>query len=224
MKLIAAAAGGLLLAASFAQEAPPDAADELRRADEAFFRETRERGLEGWLAWFAPDATVFPPQGKLVTGGDALREYYSAQAFPPAGFRWTPDAAGLARSGDLGWSAGTFEIDGASGTAGRYLTVWRKEADGAWKVVADCDGAPDWRTRAPALDAPPQLMETSAEIIGASSAGDLVFHCGLSEARGISASSQRILRKGKYLAVWAREADGGWKVAAEIGFTDEETR
>ena len=49
----------------------------------------------------------------------------------------------VASSGELGYTSGTydFSIKDASGKTisdkGKYLTVWKKEADGAWKVLFD---------------------------------------------------------------------------------------
>jgi len=45
-------------------------------------------------------------------------------------------------SGDIGYTIGTFELtveqDGtAMLTEGKYVTVWHKQVDGAWKVRVD---------------------------------------------------------------------------------------
>ncbi len=50
----------------------------------------------------------------------------------------------------MGYTIGTYELtveqDGASMvTVGKYVTLWKKQADGSWKVVVDCfnaDGPP----------------------------------------------------------------------------------
>src|SRR5688572_2410448 len=92
-----------------------DAADVLRTADRAFFQDTRAKGLEGWLAWFAEDAVVFPPAGPLAAGGAAIRRHYESEGgFPPKGFLWEPEAASIATTGDLGWTIGRWGND-ASG-------------------------------------------------------------------------------------------------------------
>ena len=45
--------------------------------------------------------------------------------------------------GDLGYTVGTWERRAAPGggqtavTRGNYLTVWKKQADGAWRVSFD---------------------------------------------------------------------------------------
>jgi len=55
---------------------------------------------------------------------------------------WTPTHGELLGSGDLGYTVGTWErrqaaSDAAGATKGNYLTVWRKENDGSWKVIYD---------------------------------------------------------------------------------------
>jgi ketosteroid isomerase-like protein len=50
---------------------------------------------------------------------------------------------GVARSGELGYTSGTydFSMKDASGKIisdkGKYVTVWKKQADGTWKVLLD---------------------------------------------------------------------------------------
>jgi ketosteroid isomerase-like protein len=46
----------------------------------------------------------------------------------------------------MGYTIGTYELtvekDGAfMVTVGKYVTIWKKQADGAWKVVVDCFNA-----------------------------------------------------------------------------------
>jgi hypothetical protein len=54
------------------------------------------------------------------------------------------EKTGVAGSGDRGYRRGTFKITytnpqtkQAENSAGTYLTVFRKQADGSWKMVAD---------------------------------------------------------------------------------------
>ena len=184
-----------------------DPADVLRAADRSFCRATRERGREGWLAWFADDAVVFPPSGALAVGAAAVRRHYESQdGFPAAGFLWEPQEAGLATSGDLGWTRGRWGND-ASGQAlwsGQYLSVWRKQADGAWKVVADCTFAPDFAVLVGGLAGPPLTSGSESACVFASAAGDLAATAGSwwsSDAAGGEVG-------GKFLSVWRRLPDG----------------
>ncbi|MDE3056635.1 MAG: DUF4440 domain-containing protein [Bacteroidota bacterium] len=56
---------------------------------------------------------------------------------------WTPKKADVARSGDLGYTWGTYELSfkAEDGTPqmryGKYLNIWRKQADGSWKMLVD---------------------------------------------------------------------------------------
>jgi ketosteroid isomerase-like protein len=122
--------------------------DALLAADRAFNRAAAEHGLEGWLSYFADDATIFPPGSAIVTGLEAIREHYAATGFTPEGLSWEPVAAEVAGSGDLGFTYGTWTLErrDAEGKTrretGKYMSVWRLQPDGSWKVIADI-GSPD---------------------------------------------------------------------------------
>lgn len=205
----------LALVQSPTQATTADPSLVLREADRAFFRATRERGLEGWLAAFATDAVVFPPAGEPRTGAAALRAYYAGLAFPPAGFCWEPEASGLAGSGDLGWTSGRWgsDLGGEARWQGRYLSVWRKTASG-WEVVADCGGETDvLRTLAGLAGAP--VAETR-EALGTLRSQDGSLTAVYSNWTALDDMGHEI--GGKHLALWRRLADGRQELAAEIGF------
>jgi len=56
---------------------------------------------------------------------------------------WKPVYADMAASGDLGYTYGTFEFrsrdkDGKLTVEyGKYVSIWKKQKDGSWKVVMD---------------------------------------------------------------------------------------
>ena len=49
----------------------------------------------------------------------------------------TTGAAESARSGDLGYSYGRFEVTAPVAKSGAYVRVWQRDAGGKWLVVAD---------------------------------------------------------------------------------------
>jgi ketosteroid isomerase-like protein len=112
-------------------------------ADKAFDQATAARGLDGWMSFFADDALINSPSG-LIQGKAALRTFYS-RMFARRNFsiRWKPLHAEASQDGTLGYTLGVAEFshDDESGVRqksdGRYLTVWRKQADGSWKAVTD---------------------------------------------------------------------------------------
>ncbi len=115
--------------------------DVLMEADRAFERATTEQGVDGWVSHFADDGVVYPKQG-VVEGVEAIREMMTPVfADDGPGLTWRPTRADVAASGDLGYTIGRWESgseDGESAvTRGNYVTIWRKEPDGRWKVVVD---------------------------------------------------------------------------------------
>jgi len=132
-----------MLLAATAAVAATDFRQELLEADRAFDRVTAERGLDGWMSCFAEDAQLNAPAGPL-RGKAALREHYS-KMFAQRDFsiRWTPYHAEASKDGTLGFTLGTAVISWTDDKHqsvkrnGRYLTVWRKEADGTWRAVTD---------------------------------------------------------------------------------------
>lgn len=115
----------------------------LQDADRAFDLATSERRLDGWVEFFADDGAMLRPGG-AVTGRAAIREHMSPVLRDTSfTLRWNPTHADAGASGDLGYTVGRYEArrrDAKGGTAvrtGTYLTIWKKQADGSWKVVLD---------------------------------------------------------------------------------------
>ncbi len=119
-----------------------DLEQSLMDADRAFDKATLERGLDGWMSFFADDARMNAPGGE-VKGKAALREVY-AKMFARKEFsiRWQPLHAESSKDGTLGYTYGQAQTSFRNDAGeiqkrdGRYITVWRREA-GGWKVVSD---------------------------------------------------------------------------------------
>lgn len=138
----------MILAGSGARASSPKKIEAtkqaLLQADLAFCAATKEKRLEGWMSYFAEDATGFPAGQKMIRGKEKLREFYSRMfADPHLVIDWKPVIAEAAASGDLGMTIGEAEFhtkdkEGKPVTRpGKYLTVWKKQKDGSWKVIAD---------------------------------------------------------------------------------------
>jgi ketosteroid isomerase-like protein len=110
-------------------------APELEAADRAFAADVARRGVDGWIA--AHDA-----QGAMITGGGRV-EGHAAIAGVMRGvletgaLSWAPIASG--RRGDLGYTVGKATLATTSGKTVRssYVTIWRRNSDGAWRVWFD---------------------------------------------------------------------------------------
>jgi ketosteroid isomerase-like protein len=128
--------------------AQENAAAQVRQADSDFCKATREKGLEGWVSFFAEDAVVsqFKPPAQ---GREGVRKAYGELfARRDLDFQWAPQQAEVFAAGTLGYTTGRYTLaytkqDGTHvKQSGSYLTVWQKQTDGSWKVIADF-GAPD---------------------------------------------------------------------------------
>jgi len=113
-------------------------------ADAQFARDTGQRGVEGWVSWFAEDSTMYPPPPRdPIKGRAAIHEAMESLHDPRTGkgdlhLEWKPVRAEVSESGELGWTTGESRVMGPRGERhGRYITIWRKQSDGSWKVSAD---------------------------------------------------------------------------------------
>jgi uncharacterized protein (TIGR02246 family) len=117
---------------------------ELLAADRAFARDTSARGIEGWVDAFTEDGVLLPAGEPIARGKAAIREVMeSLLADPTNRLEWDPDRASVSASGDLGYTLGhtTIAKVGPSGqpivlAKLKYVTVWKRQADGHWKVAA----------------------------------------------------------------------------------------
>jgi ketosteroid isomerase-like protein len=107
-----------------------------------FAKDVLERGGAGFASWFAEDGVALGNGEAPLTGRVAIAK--SANWSPKVyQLTWTPTDALMGPSGDMGYTWGHFEghSKDANGnpvtTSGRYMTIWRKQPDGAWKVVLD---------------------------------------------------------------------------------------
>ena len=100
--------------------------------------------LERILSFWSDDAIVMPPGQPAVVGKAAIREFVrQTTAIPGFSITWEPEQADVANAGDVGYlvERNRVTFSEGAGTAavqfGKALTVWRKDATGAWKCVID---------------------------------------------------------------------------------------
>ena len=90
-----------------------------------------------FLSYYAADAMVYPPGMPLVTGSAKIRETWMGMSSTP-GFALTFSPTKALAAGDLGYTTGTYSMTmGGTTEAGKYVSVWKKQADGQWKVAED---------------------------------------------------------------------------------------
>jgi uncharacterized protein (TIGR02246 family) len=150
---------------AFMSGCAPQAAPDTREADERTIREieiewskaSAAKDVERSMSFYADDASVFEPGKPMVTGKDAIRKGLDADfAVPGASLSFQTAKVVAARGGDLAYTYGTYAMTmkDAKGKPvndkGKFVTVYGKQPDGKWKVVADI-----WNSDLPA-PAPPK--------------------------------------------------------------------
>lgn len=161
--LMITAACAVLFFAACAQPqpaAPPDnrAADAavVQKADADWSAAAQEHNADRWVAFYADDAVVLPPNDKMATSKDAIHKTITdLLALPGLSVSWQTTKAEAARSGDLAYTYGTYELtsNDARGRPttdhGKYSEVWKKQADGSWKCIVDM-----WSSDLPVASSP----------------------------------------------------------------------
>lgn len=115
------------------------ALDQVVAAERTFARTSTERGIQAaFLAHMADDGVVFRER---VTSA----KLYYATTPAPGLLTWAPAWGAASAAGDLGFTTGPFThrraADDTLAAHGQYASVWARQPDGGWKVLADI-GAP----------------------------------------------------------------------------------
>ena len=129
------------------QQAPVDtrAAEEsaIRELDAQWSKTAEAHDLEGTVSYYSEDASLLAPNAPIATGKQAIRAVWTPMLEPDVAVSWQVSKVDVARSGDLAYLIGVYQLT-MKGTAGKsesdrgkLVEVWKKQADGKWKVVAD---------------------------------------------------------------------------------------
>jgi ketosteroid isomerase-like protein len=226
-------AAGLTLAAAqepgAGQTGRQKALASLIEAERSFSRLAEAKGIrEAFLTCLAPDAVVFRP-GPV----EARPVYEKMDPANPAVLTWEPEVAEVAASGELGYTSGPYQVRpgrGAEPSAfGHYVSVWKKQPDGVWKVLLDI-GIPHDRPASPVsaaevatpaseaagLPLSPRTLQAE-ELAFGQKAGTFIKEAGTKGLRkALSAAATedvRVFRPGRFPAV-GREALKGLIPAA----------
>ncbi|HEY2658663.1 MAG TPA: nuclear transport factor 2 family protein [Caulobacteraceae bacterium] len=149
MTMRSLAVGAIFAATTFigVRAAEPSATDQLIAVDSAFAAYSREHGVaEAFRAFMDPKDSREFGGGDPVRGAEAIYQAEGGGKPPTSTLTWTASEAFAAKSGDMGVTWGRWTEtpnDPAKKTVtGRYVTVWRKDAEGRWKGLIDI-GNPD---------------------------------------------------------------------------------
>jgi ketosteroid isomerase-like protein len=112
------------------------ALDSLVQTEKAFAHTSVTAGTRtAFLEFLADDGILF---NAGPVNGVSLWE---AQEETEAELSWGPEIADVSKAGDMGYTSGPFQLrpkpDSDPIRWGHFVTVWKKTADGSWKVAID---------------------------------------------------------------------------------------
>ena len=118
-------------------------ADAIHQLDAEFMKAASAKSAASLVkAFYAPDAVLMPPNHPIVEGRAKIQGFL--QALIDSGLTSIKlDTTTIAGAGDLAYGRGRYSltISPPSGTpvqdAGKYVVVYRRQANGAWRAVTD---------------------------------------------------------------------------------------
>ena len=170
-------------------------ATSLVEAELAFCRAAVSQGTrEAFLTYLAEDAIVFRPGP--VPGRPVYRDSEPSSAI----LTWHPVQAEVSRAKDLGYTTGPWVYRKKAGDSpvgyGQYVSVWRTQADGQWRVILDVgiDHPEIDTTSGPVYFGYPSEDSEIERSLGVDTAAELRTLMNLDRALSLSSSKQGFVR------------------------------
>jgi ketosteroid isomerase-like protein len=127
----------LFLAAPAPAQTNAELKEQVRRAETAFAKTMADRDLAAFTSFLASDA-LFMANGVPARGPEAItarwKRFYDPKQ--PAPFSWAPEFVEVLDSGTIATSSGPVR-DPSGKRVGTFNSVWRREANGQWKIILD---------------------------------------------------------------------------------------
>jgi ketosteroid isomerase-like protein len=171
-----------------------------------FARAAAQKGTrEAFLEFLAEDGVIFRPGP--VNGAEWFAEHEAA----PGLLSWRPTYAEVARSDDIGYTTGPWELrrEGSEGDAvtyGHYVSIWRRNPEGSWRLLLDTGVSHD----------PPRAVPSEVEF-GAGAADDPESV----PSADAEAERDRLLALDR---VFSENSESFGAVAAYVSFATEDIR
>ena len=135
------------------QAPPPDTHDadvqSLKDAEAAWAKVMAAKDFEKSMSYYADDASLLMANMPAINGKDAIRAAFKPMFDDPNfALAFQGSRIEVAKSADLGYTQGAYTMTVTDPKTkkpvtdkGKYLTTYKKQADGTWKVVADMESS-----------------------------------------------------------------------------------
>jgi ketosteroid isomerase-like protein len=127
------------------KEPPPNMEREkliMMDTDRAFSKMSEQVGMKAaFMDYIDSNGVLLRPNQFPIVGADAV-DFLSRLSDRDYTMKWEPAGAGIANSGELGYTYGTYKVTVTTGGPdsvfyGTYVNVWKKQENGNWKFVLD---------------------------------------------------------------------------------------
>lgn len=154
-----AVTASLLLMTAGCNQAPPPAPDTreadlkaIKAADDAEAKDMAAKAFDKMADYYADDAVLITPGAPAAVGKEAIKGMSKVLVEMETELKFGGTKVDVAKSGDLGYVQGTYTMVTTDpktkrrmSEKGNYVTVYKKQTDGAWKIIEDIntpDSAP----------------------------------------------------------------------------------
>lgn len=188
------------------QSSGAQALDALANVERRFAQAARDKGWRAaFLEYFAEDSIALAPDpvpARDRVGSRPVRPFSEEELI------WEPKAGDIAASGEIGWLTGpsTFvdrTVAQPTPNHGNYLSIWKKQKDGEWKVYIDIGTNvpsavpfPTWFTHVtavPRFNGPADASRSTASLLDA----DRELNAALKTADAANAYVARLVEHGR---------------------------
>jgi len=132
----AALACALLAPALAGADTTAELAAQVKAAETAFAQAMAARNLDAFAIHVADDALFFGKTDVLRGKAAVVQGWKKFFEGPDAPFSWAPERVEVLDTGTLALSTGPVR-NPAGATIGTFNSIWRRDADGRWRVVFD---------------------------------------------------------------------------------------
>ena len=109
---------------------------EVADVERAFAKTMADRDHAGFASFIAEDAAFRSSKGPIIGKAAIVADWKRFYEGPAAPFAWEPDLVTVQADGVQALSTGPVR-DSQGKVNFRFMSVWRKQADGRWLIVLD---------------------------------------------------------------------------------------
>jgi len=127
----------------------PTYVQEVKNTEAAWLQDTALKDPAKFASYYADDALVLSPNAPLIAGKDKIQAGLTTlMADPNFALTFHSTRVEASTGGDFVYTIGAYSRTVSDPKdkrpvtdKGNYLTVWKKQADGNWKVATDMDNS-----------------------------------------------------------------------------------